>query len=84
MPYITEKDRALYDKELNQIGIIYTKGDLEYIIFKLMKKYMESRENRYATLHDCVYAVAHASDEFRRRYLDKREDEAMKINGDIT
>jgi hypothetical protein len=44
---------------------------------------MENKEFRYTTLHDCVYAVAHCSDEFRRRFLDKREDQAIQENGDI-
>lgn len=48
-----------------------------------MKIYMANRENRYSTLHDCSYAVQHASDEFRRRYLDARENLAMTENGDI-
>jgi len=48
-----------------------------------MKQFMSTREYRYSTLHEAVYAVMHCADEFRRRYLDKREDEAMNTNGDI-
>ena len=48
-----------------------------------MKKFMSSRESRYSNLHDVVYASAHCSDEFRRRYLDKREDQAIETNGDV-
>ena len=86
MPYIKQSDREKYNKVTDALYLakeIETKGDLEYLVFKLMIKYMNSREARYSTLHDCVYAVQHASDEFRRRYLDKREDEALNINGDI-
>jgi len=83
MPYIDKKLRAKYDVVLDQIPIIDTKGDLEYCIFKLMKKFMSSRESRYSNLHDVVYASAHCSDEFRRRYLDKREDQAIETNGDV-
>ena len=62
---------------------IATKGELEFIIFWLMKQYMKGKEYRYSTLHDCVYACIHAGHEFERRYLDTRENEALKENGDI-
>lgn len=48
-----------------------------------MTMYMQDKEMRYSTLHDCVYAAQHCSDEFRRRYLDVREDKAMEENGGI-
>lgn len=81
MPYI--KDREKFDKILDDMPEFETKGQLEYAVFKLMKRYMLIRKYRYTSLHDCVYAVQHCADEFRRRYLDKREDEAREKNGDI-
>jgi hypothetical protein len=87
MPYVDRNSRDKY-KEINKaISLtdkIETKGDLEYLVFMLMVKFMETREKRYSTLHDVVYAVQHCADEYRRRFLDKREDEALKNNGDIT
>ncbi len=83
MPYISEEDREKYDEVLKNIPSLTTKGDLEYCIFKLMRMYMTEREFRYSTLHDCVYASMHCADEFRRRFLDKREDEAREKNGDV-
>jgi len=83
MPYIKQELRNQYDKILNQISNIDNKGDLEYCVFKLMKIFMSTREQRYSTLHEVVYAVMHCADEYRRRYLDKREDEAKEKNGDI-
>jgi hypothetical protein len=86
MPYIKQEDRAKYAKITNQIydlKQIETKGDLEYIVFTLMQKFMATREKRYSTLHEVVYAVMHCADEYRRRFLDKREDEARETNGDI-
>ena len=62
---------------------IETKGDLEFCVSYLMKKFMSTREFRYSPLHDCVYAVQHCSDEFRRLNLDKRENEAREKNGDV-
>jgi len=83
MPYIKEEERISYDKILDQLPDIRSKGDLEYCVFKLMKKFMKIRDVRYSTLHEVVYAVMHCADEYRRRYLDKREDEARESNGDI-
>ena len=84
MPYIAKR-RKEFDEIINQLPVINNKGELEYIIFKTMKLYMKqvNREYRYSTLHDVVYAIQHCADEFRRRYLDKRENEAIELNGDI-
>lgn len=86
MPYIEKGSRVKYTilrGYLHTVPRIETKGDLEYLIFLLMKKYMETRENRYTTLHDCVYAAIHAGEEFKRRFLDVREEQALKKNGDV-
>jgi hypothetical protein len=85
MPYIKLGDRQKYSNITDQISKseIETKGDLEYLVFVLMKKFMSTREKRYSTLHEDVYAVMHCADEYRRRYLDKREDEARETNGDV-
>lgn len=83
MPYIKRKLRKQYDLFLDEMPNIETKGDLEYCIFRLMKWYMKTREFRYSNLHDVVYAAQHCADEFRRRFLDKRENEAREKNGDV-
>ena len=82
MPYISPDEREQY-KYLDKILSIENKGHLEFCIFKLLKKYISDKPFCYSILHDAVYAAIHAGDEFRRRYLDKREDEAIKTNGDI-
>lgn len=85
MPYIDQNQRQKYSDIVYDISNIEieTKGDLEYLVFVLMKKFMSTREQRYSTLHEVVYAVIHAGEEYRRRYLDKREDTARETNGDI-
>lgn len=87
MPYIDKKGRDRYEASIMQyiriMPDIETKGDLEYLVFALMKRYMKSREFRYSTLHDCVYAIQHCADEFRRRFLDERENQAREKNGDV-
>jgi len=83
MPYIKKELRTRYDEVLKKLPELSSKGDLEYCVYKLMLHYMKDRENRYSNLHDTVYAVMHCADEFRRRFLDKREDVAIQENGDI-
>lgn len=83
MPYIHWDDRNKYDSVLNQITKIDTKGELEYCIFKLMRLYMKDKSARYSNLHDTTYAATHCADEFRRRFLDDRENSARELNGDV-
>ena len=83
MPYIKKVDREKFEKGLSMLPYFENKGELEYVVFALMMKYMSTHEYRYSDLHDCTYAVIHAGEEFKRRYLDKREDQAINDNGDI-
>lgn len=85
MPYIDKMFRGKYSDilyELSNISIT-SKGELEYLLFAILKSYMRERKVCYSELHDTVYACQHVADEFRRRFLDKREDEALERNGDI-
>ena len=83
MPYILPEDRVKYDGRLGDFPVIDNKGELEYCIYRLMVAFMKTREKRYDSFHDCVYAAQHCSDEFRRMFLDPREDRARESNGDI-
>lgn len=83
MPYIKPEDRTIYDEVLDKLPVAPNKGDLEYCIYSLMVKYMKNKEWRYSNLHDTVYAAQHCADEFRRRTLDHRENDAIEQNGDI-
>lgn len=83
MPYIPQDMRDKFDVTLNTLPTIDTKGDLEYCIFKMMMVYIKDKEFNYKHLHDCTYSAMHCADEFRRRFLDAREDTALLKNGDI-
>lgn len=84
MPYITQERRKEVDG--NPV-LVWTKGDLEYKIFKLLLTFINQRDPdnacTYHPLHDAVYAAIHVGEEFKRRFLDIREDLALKSNGDI-
>lgn len=87
MPYIPKQQREKYNNlmvMIQSLPEIETKGDLEFIVYALMLKFMKTRDERYSTLHEAVYAVQHCAHEFERRFLDKREDLARKTNGDIS
>lgn len=84
MPHINQDQKSKYSELVNEIlnhTKIETKGDLEYLVYQLMKVYMKSREFRYSNLHDAVYATIHSAEEFKRLNLDKREDKAIEENG---
>ena len=83
MPYIKAEDRVKFNAILGQLPELKTKGELEYCIFKLMKRYMMNKDWKYSNLHDTTYSAHHCGDEFRRRFLDKRENQAIEENGDI-
>lgn len=83
MPFIKGSDRFQYFQHLGKITSIATKGDLEYCFFLLMNTFMKTRKFCYSDLHDCVYAAIHAGEEYKRLYLDKRENQARIENGDI-
>ena len=83
MPYITQEDRTKFTEAVKALQAFEVKGELEYMVTILMHVFMDTRAARYATLHDCVYAVHHAADEFRRHTLDKREDAAIAANGQV-
>jgi hypothetical protein len=83
MPYINQTDRECFDKVLSKLPAMRNKGELEYCIFTLLVKYKDMRTFKYSELHDACYAAMHCADEFRRRFLDEREDEARLQNGDI-
>ena len=83
MPYIKMADRKKFDQVFDVCPRLETKGELEYIIFRFMKHYMEAHPFRYTHLHDCCYAAAHCADEFRRRFLDAHETHVRGVNGDV-
>ena len=83
MPYIDKSMRKIFDKVLDEMPFFHTKGNLEYCIFKLMIKMKEEKKWCYSDLHDITYSAQHCADEFRRRFLDERENQARETNGDI-
>lgn len=85
MPHINDLDKVKYSHIIHSINTsqnIETKGDLEYLVYQLLKRYMYSRKVNYSNLHDAVYGTIHSAEEYKRLYLDKREDYAISQNGE--
>lgn len=82
MPHIKPDFRPKYNDILNLLPPIESKGDLEYIIYRTLKLFMKTRDSNFTNLHEAVYGGIHASEEFKRNYLDKREDFAISQNGE--
>jgi hypothetical protein len=84
MPYIKPKDRSKYDAALDLLPVtIETKGDLEYCLMWVVRRFLSTRLRTYTNLHDAAYAADHVGHEIRRRFLDVREEEALAENGDV-
>ena len=83
MPYIKQALRNKFLDAATALPDIENKGELEFLIFYLMLHYMKDKEYNYDNLHTVVYSAIHAAEEFKRRFLDKREDQSLEKNGDI-
>jgi hypothetical protein len=60
------------------------KGDLNYVIYSIVKKYIEYHGLRYHRINDFIGGtLTCCQDELYRRIAGPYEDEAIKKNGDI-
>lgn len=92
MPYIKPEAREYYrnhgaldelSQALNKINLEEAKGDLNYIIFYLVRKYIQERGLGYFKISTMIGALEDCADELRRRVLHPYEDSCIKKNGDI-
>jgi len=88
MPYIKPEQRKRFHNWVKKVPEFNRdergKGELEYVVTVLMHTYLKDRGDIcYAKLHDAVYAVMHAAEEFRRVNMDPYEDKKREENGNI-
>lgn len=83
MPYITQADRLKFDAALEQLPPAETKGELNYLITKLMIQYLMHHGMSYTTLSDISNTPEEAAAEFRRRVTASYEDSKIDANGDV-
>lgn len=96
MPYIKKERRPLFEESINNIvfnlGKIeenifdedIAKGDLNYVISSIIKRYIDKHGWRYHRLNDFVGGVLTCCQlELYRRFAAPYEDKAIQKNGDI-
>lgn len=80
MPYITKQRR----RDLVISGHdMASAGELNYIITRILNRYMEQRGLSYQTINDIVGALEGAKLEYYARVARPYEDEKIKANGDV-
>jgi hypothetical protein len=80
MPYITQKRKnALLKKGHDLAG----PGELNYILTRILIRYIEHRGLSYQTINDIIGALEGAKAEFYRRVAIPYEDKKRKQNGDV-
>jgi len=92
MPYIPQKDRDRYDKEVDAIvdklvaleNNQLVKGHHNYIMYTLALKLVEKIGIKYATLQDIVGTFDCCKMEFYRKVIADYEEKAITLNGDVT
>jgi hypothetical protein len=83
MPYI--KDREKYSLLLSVMKDIKidNPGELNYLITKLLVRYLNIHAESYKTYNDMVGALECAKLELVRRKINKYEDLKIQENGDV-
>jgi len=87
MPYIKQERRERIDLLISKlsselIGMNWTAGDLNYVIFRLMV-FLFHWKPGYQTVNDFRGALACTWDEFYRRVAAPYEDKKILENGDV-
>ena len=79
MPYITTERREALAKGEDMGGA----GELNYILTRILNRYIEHRGLSYQTINDIVGALEGSKLEFYRRIAKPYEMEKIKENGDV-
>lgn len=83
MPYIDKVSRLKLDHTPTASLQFEKKGELTYVIYKLMKQYVNNMDPSYQSISDAISAGIDAAEEFRRQELNPYEDVKRDIEGGI-
>lgn len=87
MPYIKKDRRAEYEKWLQAQPGIFSPGDLNYVVTRIVHAYIDAvcplGEFNYTGLNEAIGALECAKLELYRRTLAPYEDQKIKENGDV-
>lgn len=81
MPYITEEAKqrlGYYDNQNPE-----TPGELNYLITRLLLRYLNYKKPSYQTYNDLIGVLECAKQELYRRSVSMYEDEKIQQNGDV-
>jgi hypothetical protein len=87
VPYINRQDRIHWGKLLKPLlenfGEGTSAGELNYIITRLVKTFVDTRGGNYEA-HNAAYGVLDCvAREFYRRQTSPYEDDKIQVNGDL-
>jgi hypothetical protein len=82
MPYIEQSERYNFDKLLDLFDD-FNEGQLNYIITRLCRKYIEKNGEKYKNYNALIGALECAKFELYRRRISKYEDVKIIENGDV-
>jgi len=91
MPYIPIEQRRQIDTVLENMaktpfGLGYMMngpGELNYLITKIIKGYLDKQTVKYTTLNEIVGVLECVKAEFQRRVVGPYEDRKTEENGDV-
>lgn len=88
MPYIDEDARARLDTAAQPLldelrNNTPTEGELNYLVCTLVKQYVASHGDSYATFNAAMGALECAQLEIYRRLITPYEDKKIQLNGDV-
>jgi hypothetical protein len=84
MPYIDQKSRKKFSKELKTLGEhITTVGELNYCITRLALAYLKRFGLSYRTINDIMGVLECSKEEFYFRVAKPYEAKKRKFNGDV-
>lgn len=83
MPYIKQKDRIYFEKEITEmVESITEPGELCYCIYTILKK-LTDKDYRFKNMSSLIGEVEAAKLEYYRRVVSPYEDIKITENGDI-
>lgn len=82
MPYIKKSQRYNLDKKIDKINDLCV-GQLNYVITKLMIKYINENGEKYKHYNDLIGVLECAKMELYRRKINLYEDKKINENGDV-
>jgi hypothetical protein len=88
MPYIYKSRRSAVDPDIETLAstleaLNSKKGDLNYVITRLVLAYCDHHGICYDTCSDITGVLTDVRSEFERRVMGPYEDEKIKQNGDV-